>query len=356
MFDGDIIMTTNQKEFIEKRLQNSVPITYPKRTAIKHKINPKNLYDSDMDSFDSQIGYVTNCSTAMYVMLEKFDKDSLEYKELKKRLLITRKLQGDAIDQAKGIKTDPFPQHWVDRRKCEDSYFNMSLVIKKKPYFQKYIYPKLMQECKKFEENMENYSYTIFGISSKENKDEQFLKIKNDLNPVLDYPSVMIRLCHYLEEKIPEIKINSKKIVQDIVDDILIDYDYEIKFEYEEFVKSILKEYKQFRHDKRKNEDEEETVKNNFYFYCKNLRKKLIEKIGNEKDMANIVVYVAYSKSSQEDKDFAWNVCGNDILKNVIKNRQEEIYIPIEDENGELEYLGKKYTRKAILGKYDYFG
>lgn len=357
-------MTTNQKEFIDCQLPDQCPITFDKRTAKKYKILESTLANSDMQSFGSDIGYITNCSTALYSMLENFEEDSEEYKEIKKRLLICRKLQGESIDHAKGIQTDPFPQYWVDEKKSRND-LDKKLVIKRKPYFQRYVYSSLNRTYMKYAKDLNDYSLTHYGIPAEENQEPEFLEFKEKDCPVLDNDSPMNRVCHYLESQVQEIRYENKKQDQFILDSILIDNDYDLLLEHEDFVKEILREYKKIREDERADIKTSSFKKDNSsvveFSYCiwlryKMLREKLLEVFPDNHTMANMLVYVGYQSKVQENKDFIWNVAGKDILENVLENKQEHIYIPCEDENGDIKYLGNKYSRKEItVNSYDYF-
>ena len=55
------------------------PITYQKKPTEKKYIDIKDLYKADLLSFDSKIGYITNCSTTLYSMLSLYEKGSKEY-------------------------------------------------------------------------------------------------------------------------------------------------------------------------------------------------------------------------------------------------------------------------------------
>ena len=353
-------MTTNQKEFIDCQLPDQCPITFDKRTAKKYKILESTLANSDMQSFGSDIGYITNCSTALYSMLENFEEDSEEYKEIKKRLLICRKLQGESIDHAKGIQTDPFPQYWVDEKKSRND-LDKKLVIKRKPYFQRYVYSSLNRTYMKYAKDLNDYSLTHYGIPAEENQDPEFLEFKEKDCPVLDNDSPMNRVCHYLESQVQEIKRDCKKQDQFILDSILIDNDYDLLLEYEDFVKDVLREYKLIRAKEKESginrvTSGENEFDDNFYSICNSFRNKLLEVFPDNHTMANMLVYVGYQSRVQENKDFVWNVAGEDVLENVLENKQEHIIVPCEDESGDIKYLGKKYSRKEIVVKdYDYF-
>jgi hypothetical protein len=58
--------------------------------------------------------------------------------------------------------------------------------------------------------------------------------------------------------------------------------------------------------------------------------------------LANIVVDLCYTSS--KNKTFAWDVAGEQIFNNVLKNNGYVIKYPVKDENGDIEFNGNKYS------------
>ena len=134
---------------IENVIQGN-PITYQKKPTEKKIIDKKDLYKADIKSFDSKIGYITNCSTTLYSMLPMYKEGTKEYNEIINRLKICRKEQGNQIDKAKGLIVKNFPHHWTNwsnpsHKDCpfnqEDADFYNKLIVDKRPMFMKYLYP-----------------------------------------------------------------------------------------------------------------------------------------------------------------------------------------------------------------------
>ena len=48
-------------------------------------------------SFNSKIGFITNLASSFIAMLSDYDKDSDEYKEIRKRIDLLRYFQGSAM-------------------------------------------------------------------------------------------------------------------------------------------------------------------------------------------------------------------------------------------------------------------
>ena len=96
-FDGDITFSTDN-EIILRNSFGGNPITYQKKPTEKKYIDTKDLFKADLLSFDSKIGYITNCSTTLYSMLSLFEKNSTEYNTIIHRLKECRVAQGNEID------------------------------------------------------------------------------------------------------------------------------------------------------------------------------------------------------------------------------------------------------------------
>ena len=62
----------------------------------------------------------------------------------------------------------------------------------------------------------------------------------------------------------------------------------------------------------------------------------------NPEILANIVVDMCYTSS--KNKTFAWDVAGEQIFNNVLKNSRFEIQYPVKDECGDIDFCGKKFS------------
>jgi hypothetical protein len=62
----------------------------------------------------------------------------------------------------------------------------------------------------------------------------------------------------------------------------------------------------------------------------------------NSEVLANIVVDLCYT--SNKNKTFAWDVAGECIFNNVLRNSGCTIKYPIKDENGDIEFNGKRFS------------
>jgi len=54
-----------------------------------------------------------------------------------------------------------------------------------------------------------------------------------------------------------------------------------------------------------------------------------------------------YVDNKNSNKDVMWSLFGEEIVQNLMIEKRS-VYIPIQYENGEIEYLNKKYTVKKV--------
>lgn len=362
-FDGDLVFTTNNEVMVNNVISGN-PITYEKKPTQKKIINTKDLYKADLMSFDSKIGYITNCSTTLYSMLPLYEKGSKEYDTIIHRLKECRRAQGDQIDKAKGLVVKDFPKHWVNWQNPnkENHYFsedeikfNNSILIEKRPMFMKYLYSTYKS---KFKKHYEKYNYLCnrtFGISINElislkNRTEEQDKLiynYNKFNPLLDTPCAMNNICKYMEKEIKEIKINVKKQNPDYIFDILFNKNIEITQKQIEEMEKVYKKYQKRKKSSNNisndNENEYKTVENedveflNFDYISDDIQR-----------LANLAVYVNYYLYPKSSKNFCWDLFGNGIVLNIYDNSNKEFYIPLKNDNGDILYMDRKYKNERI--------
>jgi hypothetical protein len=354
-YDGDIVFTSNNNVMIENVI-NGNPITYQKHPTEKKVINKKDLFKADLLSFDTKIGYITNCSTTLYSMLPLYEKYSKEHIEIENRLKLCRMGQGNEIDRAKGLVVKDFPKwwtNWTNPDKPNDTFerdeieFNNKLLIEKRPLFMKYLYPKYKKEFKfHFDRynyiSQKQYNLTIDELLEKKDLDDnqkQLIYNYNKYNPLLDTDCVMNNICKYMESEIKEIKINVKKKNTDKIFDIL--YNSNIKITKKQI--KLMKEYYKKSVKKSENINSDDTTQKvdsieDFYDISDDVQK-----------LANLAVYINYKLYPNSNKNFAWNIFGNGIILNLHEKFEGKINIPVEDYSGNIDYRGSKYINKEVI-------
>jgi len=387
-FDLDIVYTTNDSTFLKCVYKDTLPITYEKKSTPTALITDDNLFQADLLSFNNDIGMITNYSTEMYAMLKWFNKGSKSYNEILNRLKITRMLQGNAIDKAKGIQVEEFPKSWIKYQKIfyknvydeegnltkkadsleviKNKKFLNKLVINKKPYFQGYIYPKYRRQFKNYIDKAElyckiNFDCTLNELKDKRNKskvENNFLKFHYKNIPLDISPCVMNLLCWYMESVGEVIKKDIKNTSVASEDIINILRDNSIAFNDDTFNR-VLVLYNKFCDMKRTHA---KTVKQNdskldqesyeeLQMFYEKIRNEAYQQCSNTAELINYVVKIVYELYPKDKKDFLWDVFQEDVLVNIFKNKQDVVYIPILDEHGSIEYLGNNFKLEEV--KFD---
>lgn len=322
----------------------------------------KDLYKIDMLGFNSGIGHITNLGTTFYAMQAQYPKDSKEYEELNNRLKLCCCAQNMEIDHAKGIETKPFPKHWTSFQKINDDdteeekarkEFENKLVIEKRPFFMKDLYPKYSKEYKSFKDDFDLYSQIKFGKKidelteeDKQNEEiQEMLKYYDKKNPLLETDSVMNKVCRYMESKLKDINKKSKNCDNQKIFDKIFNHRIELDNKKLDLMIDKYKQYLDFKKTKQLANSPYSTYEQ----YFKYLRNDCLEKIScNIKELANLSVYICYQLYPNKPKDFCWDVFGSGIVDNLSENKLS-VSVPHLDENGDIEYLGQRYKMDEVL-------
>lgn len=359
-YDADTFFTTNNKVLLESFeykttlmcLQDSVPKTVP---------TENDYIKSDINGFGDSIGSVTNKATNMISLREKFAPDSEEYKRLTYRISTMMNYQQNAIDRIKGVVARPVPNEWLNPRmfKIEDGddeaticdkQINANIAAETKPWFFIYRYSQLKSELDKYTKSVKSNCKIRFGKSlddlyaSTEKSEEEQLFIYNyeKYMPVSRAPGTMNRVCWKIEDEfkttdvLPSVTFD-KSILKSDAAYTQEEYDA-VKQLYDEYNKNMQLFLKQ----KKQNELGDDEVgfdivhlKDIFIDECHRLCPSL-------ERLANIVIDLCYT--SAKNKTFAWDVAGEQIFQNVLKNNNNTICYPVKDENGDIEFCGKKFS------------
>ena len=165
--------------------------------------------------------------------------------------------------------------------------------------------------------------------------------------PVLDGKCVMNRLCHLVEQEFDGYACHIKKSSNFDYSILKCDTDYS-QADYnavKKLYKEYLKEYEGIRPHNHTQAQKEE-----FQIALANLneryRRKCIETCTNEYELCNIVLDLCYT--TNKSKTFAWEMCGSTIIDNLLKQNGYQIHYLEADDNGDVEYQGRKFSRKTL--------
>ena len=348
--------------------RNSYPIVCVQGSSSKCIPTETDFIRANKDSFGSAIGSITNKGTAMYDVLAKFEEGTKEHDEILYRLICIQDYQQAEIDKAKGILARPIPKEWYDWKtvkiKEEDSeevvkekLFNQSILADKKPYFFIYNYDSLKKQYMDYEKANERTCRVRYGCSVKElmfkryrtQREEEFIRNYKENAPVSMNDSIMNKLCWMIEEHYLNVKL----------DFVIKDFDSErlknpnINYSPIHFNKvALLKE----EYDKVTQESIKATIRNAESSYDRNeaienrkelFKEKALTICANEDVLCNILVDLCYKKSNKS-KQFAWELCGERMVENLLNHHDRKISFPIQDDNGDLDFKGMKFKMEEI--------
>jgi hypothetical protein len=384
--DGDQICLTNSKEIINGTY-GGLPIDYATQKALKCKINESQLYLSDINGFDSKVGFVTNVATSTFAMLPQFEENSKEYKELINRLKRFRKEQGMAIDSTKGLITKPFPVHWTKRKKIsvndtfdqiENVEFHNRIIINKRPIFMRFLYSHYNRRYLDYFNGKNEYCDGTFNkklidLIEQYHINPNILTIEEKIyiddfykySPYLETDCIVNKISKYMQLKIKELKISLKNEISEknimILKNSSIPFD---KIKYKQ-LDILYREYKNGRRNLLKKNIDGEIKFKNIDQYNKYIRQKCNNISNNLSELVNLAVAITYESHPNDSKQFLWDVFGDGLIENIKLNRQNNLYMPFLDNNGNISYLGSNYSMFGIelnneneleeIDLYDYF-
>lgn len=83
--------------------------------------------------------------------------------------------------------------------------------------------------------------------------------------------------------------------------------------------------------------------------YCIDLYERIINSIEQDQNyIVDLAIYACYVRHPSRTKGFVWDLFGDEIIENLLAKTDGTITLPIVDENGSVEYLGKRYSEKVI--------
>lgn len=360
--DGDMFFTTNNKIIVEHTL-NSTTIECMQRKAEKIIPTERDMVHANKLAFGDEIGTTTNRITSMIERQALFDKDSEEYKVLDYRIKCGQHFQQNSIDKAKGIIAKPMPKYWYDKSSCnklpsdtdEQKHFKelcLRIVAENKPYFMKYVYPDLMAKYNKYLKDtnskcIREFKMSMIDLMNKPNKtipEKDFIEYYKKLMPVGDNPCTINRIA-WLFENTFKSYISEFSKTREFDYSILksgVEYsknDYQkiarIKAEYDDSVKY----YQQLANKQRLDKDEVAVNRNMMLMKFKS---KCEEICPNEKELCDIIVDLCYSSS--KSKQFAWDICGEVIIDNLLDKNEHMINYPVlVNSDGDFEFGGEQF-------------
>ena len=252
--------------------------------------------------------------------------------------------------------------------------FNFRIAAFRKPYFMTYVYPKLKHENDTYIKNNNRgviRRFNKFGLKSiedlekYENKSESMMKYLDYYYkrlPVGNNPCVVNRISWIFEDEFKNYLSKFSKYLRELNKPI---FDYKIlksgasysKATYQKIFE-LYKEYK-LRVEKYQQKTKIEKIKKHSdiierFQFVEYFKSECFKVCPNEDELCDIVLDICYVK--EKSKQFAWDICGNTILKNLLKHNNNKIHYPqLVREGGEFTYCGKQFVmcEKELEAKSD---
>ena len=359
-YDSDSNFCTDNKVLLEA-FEYKTTLMCEQESSVKTVPTEDDYVKSDINGFGDSIGSVTNKATNMISLREQFDPNSEEYKRLTYRISTMMNYQQNAIDRIKGVVARPVPKEWLDSKLFRikdgddeaaicDKQINANIAAEIKPWFFIYRYSQLKGELDKYMKFVKSNCKIRFGKSiddlyasdNKTEEEELFIYNYEKYLPVSRSAGTMNRICWRIEDE-----FNTTNVLPNV------DFDYsmlksDVKYTQEEYdsIKLLYDEYNRnmqlFLKQKKQNELGDDEVG----FDITHLKDVFIDECfkvcPDIEVLANIVVDLCYT--SNKNKTFAWDVAGEQIFNNVLKNNGYIIRYPIKDDNGYIEFCGNRFS------------
>lgn len=360
--DSDAFFSTNNRILLA-HTENSMTIECMQRKAPKIIPTMQDMVQANKLAFGDEIGSTTNRITAMIERQAGFARGSEEYEMLAYRIKCGQHYQQCAIDRAKGILVRPMPKYWYDRSACEalpedtekKKHFKelcLRIVAENKPYFMKYVYPDLMAKYNKYIRDsnskcIREFKMCLTDLISKPDKsaaEEEFITYYKRLMPVGDNPCIVNRIARLFEDSFkscinvpsPPAEFDPSVLkagrVYSKADYLKIE---KLKKEYDEAVR----QYQQLANKQRLDKDETAVYKNIMLLA---FQARCEEICPDEAELCDIIVDLCYSSAGS--RQFAWDICGDVIIQNLLRKQGGIINYPVmTDTNGEFTFGGRQF-------------
>lgn len=238
--------------------------------------------------------------------------------------------------------------------------FNLSILAEKKPYFMRYIYPDAKKEYESFIKRSNAKCKMAFAMSvddilsidCEELDDDmaEFVKYYRSKMPLSSLDGVMNRVCRRIEELLG-VKFKREVVNRDFDASILKSGNTYSTMQYRA-AKALCKQYvsklAEFSR-KRRNERITDVVRmfeQNRASDIHLFQSACLEVCSNANQLCDIIVDICYSREGT--KRFAWDMCQDEMIRNLIRDSGSVVRMIIRDDGGDIILGGKRYREDLV--------
>lgn len=360
-YDADQNFTTNN-EILLKNTRKLKTIMCIQKKAPKVVFAEDDLVQANIDSFGDEIGMYTNGITEQFDIQSMYEIGTKEHSILEYRIMCGQLFQQNAIDKAKGIISKPRPSSWFDYKqnkiKDEDSKevrkqkeLYKKIVADKKPYFMRYIYPSLMKSYNDYITNANQkciceFKLTYEELINKPNKttqELQFLDYYEKRMPVSNFNCIVNKICKIFEKEFDGY-LSNFKIDNDFDYSILkssCDYQPNLVKKIENTYKIYCDKVQKYQQQSKKERLDKDVVSDGRRLMIKAFKDDIETICPDKAQLTNIVLDICYK--TQKSKQFAWDICGDSIIDNLLAKNENIIWYPEESDTGDILFGGKRF-------------
>ena len=260
------------------------------------------------------------------------------------------------------------PRSWHDKYAIaaeaaeEDRELYRSIVADKKPYFMRYIYPNLMKQYNTYIRNTNRNAMREFQMSISDllaipdedltDRQREFIKYYKIRMPVGINDCVMNRICREFEKAFdgyvwrkPQNKFDYT-ILKSGAEYSVRQYRAIMNY-YEEYNKR-LGSYSMFAEYER---IDPEVRAATIYEMNEDFKKECTKICPDRFALCDILLDICYKKNAT--KRFVWNMCGREIIHNLLVLNENRISYPVISNNGDIDYGGHKFSVETRLYRGD---
>ena len=282
-----------------------------KVTALKEEYSIQNRTNCIIRSLRSSIGEISNYASAYHNKAPKTQEQKKRYEEYVDLLSV---VNGKAIDFAKTGVLYPVPR-------------NIAKYGRPLPYFMKYASP-YYKRMKKLSCAHSNMNMLCFELERWENT------IRKRRMKKFDWRIMFDEEIGYDQEHFDAIELifcEFYKLCRDLAE-----------------LNHRCRHYETYKDILREQNITKEIATNfevNWQYYYNIYRSRCQQIVPDVRELANICVVLCYDKYKSRNKKFMWQMAGKGVVENI---KQVNICLPQECDDGEYEYLGKRYTLAPV--------